>query len=203
MTVPDGSPISAAVRSTGTRLPGASYAHLHRLSDDVSLFEHAEHSTPRTSHGYCVDDVARGLLIICREPGPPPDLLRLGERYLAFLVEAQSPPTARSATGSARTGGGVTSRRSVTGGAGACGASAPRRPAALYRRSARPPCGASKPVRIGALAGHGRWRSRRSAPLRSSTCGRITPLPAGCCTTRWSRSARCHSTRRGHGRSPA
>ncbi|MEV4130562.1 glycosyltransferase [Dactylosporangium sp. NPDC049742] len=75
----------------GTRRPSASYAHLHRLSDDVGLFEHAEYSTPRTSHGYCVDDVARGLLIICREPDPPPDLLRLGERYLAFLVEAQSP----------------------------------------------------------------------------------------------------------------
>ncbi|MEV0570616.1 glycosyltransferase [Dactylosporangium sp. NPDC050588] len=57
----------------------------------MGLFEHAERDTPRTSHGYCVDDVARGLLVICREPDPPPDLLRLAERYLALLVEAQAP----------------------------------------------------------------------------------------------------------------
>nr|BFE59792.1 hypothetical protein GCM10020063_043180 [Dactylosporangium thailandense] len=49
-----------------------------------------EHSRPRTSHGYCADDVARGLLVICREPDPSPDLLRLAERYLAFLMEAQA-----------------------------------------------------------------------------------------------------------------
>ncbi|GAA1536172.1 glycosyl transferase [Dactylosporangium maewongense] len=73
------------------RRPGPSFAHLRRLSDDVGLFEHAEHTTPRTSHGYCVDDVARGLLVICRESAAPPDLLRLAQRYLAFLVAAQAP----------------------------------------------------------------------------------------------------------------
>ncbi|MEV0566829.1 glycosyltransferase [Dactylosporangium sp. NPDC050588] len=73
------------------RHPRPSFAHLRRLSDDVGLFEHAEHSTPRTSHGYCVDDVARGLLVICREPTAPADLLHLAGRYLAFVVEAQAP----------------------------------------------------------------------------------------------------------------
>ncbi|GLL02287.1 glycosyltransferase [Dactylosporangium matsuzakiense] len=73
------------------RRPEPSFAHLHRLSDDVGLFEHAEYRTPRTAHGYCVDDVARGLLVICREPDPPVDLLRLAEQYLALLVDAQAP----------------------------------------------------------------------------------------------------------------
>jgi hypothetical protein len=68
-----------------------SFRHLQRLSDDTGLFEHAEFSTPRIAHGYCVDDVARGLMVICREPGASAELLQLAGRYLAFLVEAQAP----------------------------------------------------------------------------------------------------------------
>ncbi|WP_426513703.1 glycosyltransferase [Dactylosporangium sp. McL0621] len=74
-----------------TGRPRPSFRHLQRLSDDTGLFEHAEFSTPRISHGYCVDDVARGLLVICREPEAPVDLLQLAGRYLAFLIDAQSP----------------------------------------------------------------------------------------------------------------
>jgi hypothetical protein len=74
---------------TGSLRP--SFRHLQRLSDDIGLFEHAEFGTPRIEHGYCVDDVARGLLVLCREPEPPADLLQLAGRYLAFVVDAQSP----------------------------------------------------------------------------------------------------------------
>ena len=39
------------------------FDHLERLTDDRGLFEHALHAVPRREHGYCVDDVARGLVV--------------------------------------------------------------------------------------------------------------------------------------------
>ncbi|MGI5242279.1 glycosyltransferase [Dactylosporangium sp. CA-139066] len=72
------------------RYPPPTYQHLLRLSDSVGLLEHADGIVPRREHGYCVDDVARGLVVLCREPDPPAALLRLQERYLAFLIGAQA-----------------------------------------------------------------------------------------------------------------
>jgi hypothetical protein len=72
----------------------AAFGHLLRLSDDVGLFEHALYATPRREHGYCLDDVARGLVVLCREPAhrdTARQLDPLAERYLAFVVHAQSP----------------------------------------------------------------------------------------------------------------
>ena len=43
------------------------FDHLLRLSDNIGIFEHADHTTPRREHGYCVDDVARLLIVIARE----------------------------------------------------------------------------------------------------------------------------------------
>jgi hypothetical protein len=66
------------------------FDHLIRLSDDTGLLEHACGSVPLRQHGYCVDDVARGLLVVCREPDPPVEVRRLADRYLAFLLHAQA-----------------------------------------------------------------------------------------------------------------
>jgi hypothetical protein len=68
-----------------------SFDHLRRLSDDTGLFEHARGALPRREHGYCLDDVARGLMVICREPDPDTALVSLAESYLAFVAHAQSP----------------------------------------------------------------------------------------------------------------
>lgn len=65
------------------------FTHLTRLSDDTGLFEHARHATVRREHGYCTDDVARGLLVTSREPDPTADVRRLAECYLTFLAHAQ------------------------------------------------------------------------------------------------------------------
>jgi len=80
---------------TGPRavLLDAAFTHLARLSDDTGLFEHACHATPRREHGYCVDDVARGLIVLCRRPGRRPHadpFDAITERYLAFIAHAQS-----------------------------------------------------------------------------------------------------------------
>jgi hypothetical protein len=61
------------------------------MTDEVGLFEHADGTAPRHEHGYCVDDVARGLIVICREPDPPAELISVAGRYLRFLAEAQAP----------------------------------------------------------------------------------------------------------------
>lgn len=67
-----------------------SFDHLLRLSDDTGVFEHARGAVPRRKNGYCVDDVARVLLVISREPEAEPEVWRLAERCLSFLVHAQS-----------------------------------------------------------------------------------------------------------------
>lgn len=67
----------------------AAWGHLLRLSDSTGLFEHAQGAVPRRNHGYCVDDVARGLVVLARQPRPEARLQRLAERYLAFVSHAQ------------------------------------------------------------------------------------------------------------------
>jgi hypothetical protein len=73
-----------------SRLAEVPFDHLLRLSDSTGLYEHARGVLPRRDHGYCVDDVARGLVVLAREPEPSPELSRLLERYLAFVAHAQT-----------------------------------------------------------------------------------------------------------------
>ncbi len=68
------------------RLPAPPFEHLRRLTDAGGMYEHADRTAPRPEHGYCVDDVARGLVVACRE-GAAQDDLR--EQYLAFVLAAQ------------------------------------------------------------------------------------------------------------------
>ncbi len=80
-------------------IPDPPFSHLLHLSDAGGLFEHADRTTPRRSHGYCVDDVARGLVLLCREgrrltcagsPGLTPELERMREEDLVFVLTAQA-----------------------------------------------------------------------------------------------------------------
>ena len=64
------------------------YSHLVALSDGRGLFEHADGDNPRREHGYCVDDVARGLLVAVREPSQSAELAGLTGLYLHFLGAA-------------------------------------------------------------------------------------------------------------------
>lgn len=68
-----------------------SYAHLLALSDHLGIFEHARFDSPRRDHGYCVDDVARALIIVVREPKPQQRFAELTETYLHFLESAMAP----------------------------------------------------------------------------------------------------------------
>jgi hypothetical protein len=68
--------------------PGPVFDHLERLTDARGLFEHARLAVPRPEHGYCLDDAARGLAVVCHEPEAGPSVRRLARCYLAFVLDA-------------------------------------------------------------------------------------------------------------------
>lgn len=72
-------------------LPEPSFAHIVRLTDDKGIFEHAEGATPRLDGGYCLDDAARALLVVCRQRPAEPELERLAAGYLSFVLRAMAP----------------------------------------------------------------------------------------------------------------
>jgi hypothetical protein len=80
-----------SVKLRSLKLQSLDVRHLLRMSDQVGLLEHADGAIPRREHGYCVDDVARGLLVLCREPLPSETVIELSGRYLTFLAHAQGP----------------------------------------------------------------------------------------------------------------
>jgi hypothetical protein len=79
--------VSLAAPSRAT-VPHVPLHHLARLSDGIGLFEHAEWTRPRPEHGYCLDDVARGLLVTVRSADP--DAARLTGVYFRFVLGAQA-----------------------------------------------------------------------------------------------------------------
>ena len=68
--------------------PAPPFGHLRRLTDAGGLHEHARGTTPHRLHGYCVDDAARALVVVCREGTA--GVADLREQYLAFVLAARS-----------------------------------------------------------------------------------------------------------------
>jgi hypothetical protein len=77
--------------------------HIESLTDDVGIFEHCLGDRPRTEHGYCVDDVARALIVVERTGRTDAAAQRLADVYSTFL------------TGSQTDDGRVINRRAVSG----------------------------------------------------------------------------------------
>jgi hypothetical protein len=71
--------------------------HFLSMCDDTGLFQHAVHSVPDRSHGYCVDDNARALLLACalNDPGEQRLSEVLTARFAAFVQHAWNPDTRR------------------------------------------------------------------------------------------------------------
>ncbi len=72
---------------SGATSPPA-YSHLGAMTDERGLFEHCRGDVPRREHGYCVDDNARALVVLMREPQPSVMTERLGEICLGFVDDA-------------------------------------------------------------------------------------------------------------------
>ena len=77
--------------------PQMQLGHFLSMCDDTGLFQHAVHSVPDRSHGYCVDDNARALLVACtlNSPGEEPLSERLTARFASFMQHAWNPDTRR------------------------------------------------------------------------------------------------------------
>jgi glycosyltransferase involved in cell wall biosynthesis len=73
-------------------LPKLNLHHLHALTDDTGMLQHALFSVPRYKDGYCLDDNARALLLttLIEDAGTDdwPTTRSLSSRYLAFVSHA-------------------------------------------------------------------------------------------------------------------
>jgi glycosyltransferase involved in cell wall biosynthesis len=77
--------------------PDMQISHFLSMCDDTGVFQHAVHSVPDRSHGYCVDDNARALLLACALNNPGEQRLSevLTARFAAFVQHAWNPETKR------------------------------------------------------------------------------------------------------------
>ena len=68
---------------------------LRRMTDDAGLLQHGIFSVPDRDHGYCIDDNARALILVCRAGAEGAsggeDLDRLTATYAAFIQHAWNP----------------------------------------------------------------------------------------------------------------
>jgi hypothetical protein len=73
-------------------LPRPSLEHLHRLTDDTGLFQHAKFTIPLRSEGYTTDDNARALITATKHYAlyRKPETLQLLDRYLAFVLHSHN-----------------------------------------------------------------------------------------------------------------
>jgi len=73
--------------------PVPCFQHLQALTDDVGVFQHAQHGVPTRTHGYCTDDVGRAIAVTVEGVArfADPVAAALVPRYLSFLLDAQQP----------------------------------------------------------------------------------------------------------------
>jgi hypothetical protein len=86
-----------AAAPDGPKAPVMQLRHFLSMCDDTGLFQHAIHSVPDRSHGYCVDDNARALLVACALNGAGEERLpeALTARLAAFVQHAWNPDKGR------------------------------------------------------------------------------------------------------------
>lgn len=78
------------------RYPEFKIDHLIAMTDDTGLFQHAVYTIPNRSHGYCLDDNARALMLTARLDSwqqPPAELKSLQRRYLSYVHDCFNPET--------------------------------------------------------------------------------------------------------------
>jgi hypothetical protein len=75
--------------ATQQLLQHSNFKHLLSLCDERGVFEHCEFDQPRREHGYCVDDVARAVIVFQREQSPDRRILRAIDVLAGFMELAQ------------------------------------------------------------------------------------------------------------------
>lgn len=86
---------SSGPRRAPTRavsVPDLRLDHLLRMSDDTGIIQHATHSVPARTSGYCVDDNARALIVALHADRMhnSPEARRLITTYLSYLHYSQT-----------------------------------------------------------------------------------------------------------------
>ncbi|MDH3465573.1 MAG: glycosyltransferase family 4 protein [Gammaproteobacteria bacterium] len=79
-------------------LPQINLKHLSLMTDDTGVLQHAKFTVPNRSHGYCVDDNARALIVAIRAHAlnrADTSLTDLSAIYLSFLDDAFNPDIGR------------------------------------------------------------------------------------------------------------
>ena len=71
-------------------LPEVDLRHLHMMTDDTGIFQHALYATPDRDHGYTTDDNARALIVAVQYWHQMRDeaVIPLIQKYLGFLTHA-------------------------------------------------------------------------------------------------------------------
>jgi len=75
-----------------------SFEHLHVLTDDTGILQHARFAIPDRDHGYCTDDNARALIVALMARHLPDEASRMTpliSRYMSFLQHAFNPEAGR------------------------------------------------------------------------------------------------------------
>ncbi|MCP9235481.1 glycosyltransferase family 4 protein [Lewinella sp. JB7] len=84
---------SASATTVGS-LPPLKLDHLHRLTDDCGILQHAKYAIPNRFEGYCLDDNGRALLLIGMLAkagvGNKQTLHRLADTYISYIYHAQN-----------------------------------------------------------------------------------------------------------------
>ena len=91
-------PIDAIVSGrSGHVIPEIQIGHFLSLCDSTGILQHAIHSVPNRSHGYCADDNARALLFasLLANNGEMQLSKSITSRFAAFIQHAWNPDTRR------------------------------------------------------------------------------------------------------------
>lgn len=75
-------------------LPPINLNHLRVLTDSTGILQHARYAIPNRTHGYCIDDNARALMLsvmLQEEVRDIEELYRLSVTYLSFIDHAYNP----------------------------------------------------------------------------------------------------------------
>lgn len=74
-------------------LPPFLLDHIHRLTDDTGIIQHAKYGIPNLKEGYCLDDNARALLMVMMtyKRNKHPLALKLSPTYLSYIHYMQNP----------------------------------------------------------------------------------------------------------------
>ncbi len=93
--IPPGFPAKALDKHLG-ELPPLKLDHLHHMTDETGMLQHAIFIVPNYREGYTTDDNARALMVsaLLEELGNP-EARELGSRYLAFIWYAFNTGTGR------------------------------------------------------------------------------------------------------------